>query len=120
MLRTLPISTRNPPLYPHTTLFRSKLARRMSSASRQPPPRLFSPLGVSADARLLPLLLPYYALPRRAGRKHARLEGSSDYDRRRAAVAGPGGSEGCTPGDRLPGGRRSEEATSELQSLMRI
>src|SRR3546814_4800602 len=83
MIRRPPRSTRTDTLFPYTTLFRSPLARQLSS----------EPLhGRCADRHC------------RSAERAARL-GRSDHH---------GG--GQQPG-RLP---RSEEHTSELQSLMRI
>src|SRR3546814_10280143 len=96
MIRRPPRSTRTDTLFPYTTLFRSG----------------DQPAGIRADAR---------------GRRHAARPEPRDhrlarYDLPRAAAHPPracraGAGVGARTGDRV---RRSEEHTSELQSLMRI
>src|SRR3546814_2549356 len=100
MIRLTPISTRTATLFPYTTLFRSAGARgdlRALIAERRrlrrpqcPPPLCFRP----------PVLAP------REGSVAARQHSWAAWRRGRAA--------------RCDAANRSEEHTSELQSLMRI
>src|SRR3546814_8104945 len=96
MLRRPPRPTRTDTLFPYTTLFRSEEGRAL---------RLASP---GAGSRQL------------AARCHAAAEKPSDRCRHRPCGAHAGGDRRRRPG--LPGAAalRSEEHTSELQSLMRI
>src|SRR3546814_5177705 len=91
MIRRPPRSTRTDTLFPYTTLFRSP-AVVLRDLDRQPPLP-----GVETRQRVPPLA------PRPAGAVDP-LQGNRAHQRR---VAGNGG-------------LRSEEHTSELQSLMRI
>src|SRR3546814_3360603 len=101
MIRRPPRSTRTDTLFPYTTLFRSdftELALQLARVST----------GGALIGDLGAILL------ERAGRNHAEIE-----HRRRADEAQ------CKPGHfqysgLLTGRARSEEHTSELQSLMRI
>src|SRR3546814_7811026 len=98
MKRRPPRSTRTDTLFPYTTLFRSL--------------RLVHPGGRRAD----PLRLSAADRGRPAAGDGARVRLAvlrSGARRRPAAVAAP------VLGVRPPGGLRSEEHTSELQSLMR-
>src|SRR3546814_7378412 len=95
MIRRPPRSTRTDTLFPYTTLFRSSRregARRFASAARGPSP--FAHLSGYRHDRL-------HSLPRFARNQHI-------ADRLRACPTSPRSS------------LRSEEHTSELQSLMRI
>src|SRR3546814_5933263 len=92
MLRRPPISTRTDTLFPYTTLFRSGgTIRNRNSDTCHPKER--DPTTGPADHRL-------ECRPAPHKQRHARIE--------------PGSSVG------LGAGLRSEEHTSELQSLMRI
>src|SRR3546814_1831819 len=98
MSRRPPSSTRTDTLFPYTTLFRSRglcpcRAARRTTARRAVPVRRPQPAGCRAGGRRLA-----------------------------ARVAGHAGDGGFDPPDRRHhrGVRRSEEHTSELQSLMRI
>src|SRR3546814_3672253 len=93
MIRRPPRSTRTDTLFPYTTLFRSRMKRRMSAAERT---GVISMAGFMSDFfRFWPVLVLI-----RLNRNDA-------------------GSSGLVP--RTPAGhRRSEEHMSELQSLMRI
>src|SRR3546814_2639436 len=88
MIRRPPRSTRTDTLFPYTTLFRSRCARRPARKGRAEPSLPQSPRLRAADA--LPHLRPPHPVP-----ELHRMDG------------------------RAPP-RRSEEHTSELQSLMRI
>src|SRR3546814_6866894 len=90
MIRRPPISTRTYTLFPYTTLFRSRRTRACLARPRRVP-------------------APRAAAPSRRGR-HA---GNRD-DRRIGARQRP-----LQARDRRAAGTRSEEHTSELQSLMR-
>src|SRR3546814_18300392 len=93
MRRRPPRSTRTDPLFPYTTLFRSEgaLGGRVAAGHPQRHPRLLEDRSRQAGGRGDPVC---------TGRGTAQL-------RRRARPA-------------RRAGRRSEEHTSELQSLMRI
>src|SRR3546814_3824319 len=99
MLRRPPRSTRTDPLLPYTTLFRSGRARR-------------GPAGHLDPAEL----------PRRCRRADALRFAVGSFVSRRgvrlSSAARPPGAGRC--GGASPAGIRSEEHTSELQSLMRI
>src|SRR3546814_6944546 len=112
IIRRPPRSTRTDTLFPYTTLFRS-IQKKLCGAKRKPPTRFDSPLIMKRRCRI--------AGPRKQMRKQRR---DFQHDRRHDPLCPPrrGGL------SRLPqragraddGGARSEEHTSELQSLMRI
>src|SRR3546814_9143189 len=113
MIRRPPRSTRTATLFPYTTLFRSRHHRRPDAdrAGRE----VAVPLGPGAGAGGGLPAAPATRRPARGGEparrepaRRARRAGATAERRRRPA---PGA-------DRLR--RRSEEHTSELQSLMRI
>src|SRR3546814_5131688 len=129
MIRLPPRSTRTDTLFPYTTLFRSvvrNLAQtlavtlRRTCNSHQPPQR------DAAAAQRRPLLPPMGMMPQNLGRMG--LEGMAkrpQLDIRLPDLAPPSLSEPEEAGGDLPPywndeGERSEEHTSELQSLMRI
>src|SRR3546814_4726064 len=93
MIRRPPRSTRTDTLFPYTTLFRSTSARRRAASARD---RTGRPGGACRDG---------------GGRQGG---GSPRHDRRRVGRRARLGAE------RTRRTRRSEEHTSELQSLMRI
>src|SRR3546814_9901684 len=98
MIRLPPRSTRTDTLFPYTTIFRSHHSRddrelRAARAVDEVAPARHRLYDLDRDRR-------GRRFPRR--RLHPRRTGERDADRRRAAD------------------RRSEEHTSELQSLMRI
>src|SRR3546814_3852059 len=95
MIRRPPRSTRTDTLFPYTTLFRSRDVRRHHDQGRPVVLHDGLPHGHDGGKR------------RAEVADHARGAGRI---RRRVAAEGRGGAEG----------RRSEEHTSELQSLMRI
>src|SRR3546814_9467808 len=98
MIRRPPRSTRTDTLFPYTTLFRSALR----APARGPSP---APRSAGIRGRRRPL-----------GRGTARRgRGGAERDRRLGSCGGLVGL-----GDRCSAVRRSEEHTSELQSLMRI
>src|SRR3546814_9471973 len=110
MIRRPPRSTRTDTLFPYTTLFRSVVPAR---ARRQRLDHQRSGLGVALSVRRDPWTEGSgassgdYPLPAQATRR---------AERRRSGAAARGGA-----GDQVQGRtRRSEEHTSELQSLMRI
>src|SRR3546814_2030824 len=94
MIRRPPRSTRTDTLFPYTTLFRSERLRRGLS-------RTLRRGGIPASGR-------------RQG-AHRRSVRSQALGPRRRSIAPPGGG-----GIQRLAGRRSEEHTSELQSLIRI
>src|SRR3546814_3953936 len=95
MIRRPPRSTRTDTLFPYTTLFRSKL--KAGPAPRKLPPNPRSSGGYSGGNKT-----------GSGGRAYSKSKGkSSSYS------SGNGNSQGKVA-------RRSEEHTSELQSLMRI
>src|SRR3546814_5003394 len=100
MIRRPPRSTRTDTLFPYTTLFRSP-------ARPEPPARRRRPRQPAAAAPV--------------GKHHRRGEaagaGRAAADRRTAQRAGRAAGQGTGP---RPRHHRSEEHTSELQSLMRI
>src|SRR3546814_2402372 len=99
MIRRPPRSTRTDTLFPYTTLFRSDIAARAGD------PR------VAAGDR---------ARAQRAFERRPRI-GDRDLHHRRAAPERAAGEiEFFRDGDDAPRKARSEEHTSELQSLMRI
>src|SRR3546814_6023348 len=95
MILRPPISTRTDTLFPYTTLFRSAADPRRGAVAAAAP-------ADSVGQRLRAVAAPG-ADPRRPARRHRRLR----------RVAHGRGLDG-------PFRRRSEEHTSELQSLMRI
>src|SRR3546814_3199811 len=97
MIRRPPRSTRTDTLFPYTTLFRSGEVVESGSPScvRR---RLRTPRAADAAAAA--------AAATAGNRRRPRMPGARGAGRR------------CGQG--RPGGRRSEEHTSELQSLMRI
>src|SRR3546814_14197802 len=100
MIRRPPRSTRTDTLFPYTTLFRSEFSARKSHAGEPP---IESP-GASEKGP-----------SGGTGAAHSgvrRLNGPGSMDRR--------GDADLAVADELPGQVRSEEPTSELQSLMRI
>src|SRR3546814_1292663 len=103
MIRRPPRATRTDTLFPYTTLFRShRVALTRGFASCASP----APLEACRSRRSAP------GFDRRL--RHARAHGHDLWDPPaavRACRLGGGGQ---------PGGARSEEHTSELQSLMRI
>src|SRR3546814_5063413 len=100
MIRRPPRSTRTDTLFPYTTLFRSEVA--VVGHEEQA-------LGVGVES---------------AHREHPRLGGHQLHDRRTAVGVGRGGDHagGLVEQvvDQAGPHARSEEHTSELQSLMRI
>src|SRR3546814_3539809 len=92
MIRRPPRSTRTDTLFPYTTLFRSGAAHRRHLQPRRAGPAVLPLPGV-----------------RRQGRR---------VDPGRRLRAGRGAARGGAGA--VPGALRSEEHTSELQSLMRI
>src|SRR3546814_5789754 len=100
MIRRTPRSTRTYTLFPYTTLFRSAEAA----------------FDVRGDQAARPRALPLVDRARHAGHPQPRRH------LRRPALGrrGPSGSARGGEGLDRPATRRSEEHTSELQSLMRI
>src|SRR3546814_4192725 len=104
MIRRPPRSTRTDTLFPYTTLFRSRqpFARRPRGGGREACRQYEDPRALRLAA---------------AGDGYARLALRAGSDplpaRARRREAGQGGAA-------RPGAERSEEHTSELQSLMRI
>src|SRR3546814_9534051 len=96
MLRRPPRSTRTDTLFPYTTLFRSELAEAVAHVHRGRHPRQVGVAGVRED--------------RGDAGAHvvAALQGHLPH------------AHAFDVGDRVQASRRSEEHTSELQSLMRI
>src|SRR3546814_10059330 len=94
MIRRPPRSTRTDTLFPYTTLFRSDIVRSVA----MPPPTLSRTIGRQGNIR--------QTVPHGSA---AMLRGSHDIETRRAAHQ-----------HFRTYFRRSEEHTSELQSLMRI
>src|SRR3546814_4881550 len=91
MIRRPPRSTRTDTLFPYTTLFRSNRANRDCCAPATAPPPMPAPsTGLRRGQNPPPPLAHRAGTPAARGRAHA------------------------------PSPRRSEEHTSELQSLMRI
>src|SRR3546814_5027601 len=99
MIRRPPRSTRTDTLFPYTTLFRSYRARARNLYARGRRKGRFSRRSRDAPDR------PRHAAPRRIRPYGRRLGG------------GDGGARSESP---CIAGHRSEEHTSELQSLMRI
>src|SRR3546814_9940804 len=94
MIRRPPRTTRTDTLFPYTTLFRS-IARIFLAIELQRDGAGLGPVAADADQQVVPAVMTLCA----------------DRDRR----VGYGGL-----GDQAVAGVRSEEHTSELQSLMRI
>src|SRR3546814_10045812 len=117
MIRRPPRSTRTDTLFPYTTLFRSRHAARLCRAGRRPRGRLVRAPAAPAlragashqAAQLAALSLSLHLRP-------ARPPAVSGFDL--AHVLAPGARRRGDPD--LDRGQRSEEHTSELQSLMRI
>src|SRR3546814_6681642 len=113
MSRTPPRSTLTDPLLPSTTLFRSHRKRRARiSGGQAPRPRRLDPHPVARAAH-----------PRRGDGQVAALQGSHDpVGELRGAAEGMDDAPLCHGVERPQdaGRKRSEEHTSELQSLMRI
>src|SRR3546814_8442544 len=100
MIRRPPESTRTDTLFPYTTLFRSAGTHLPPRSSRRSPVfGLTAVLGAPPE--------PPPARPFAGGRLPSRVSLRSDTSARR-------------PATRVRSRRRSEEHTSELQSLMRI
>src|SRR3546814_3338709 len=97
MIRRPPRSTRTDPLFPSTTLFRSPLLSRSAQTVTVAPASAPVPVKVRLSA----------------------LVKSSEFDLPRSEASARSGAEGAAGGAALTV-RRSEEHTSELQSLMRI
>src|SRR3546814_3568674 len=114
MIRRPPRSTRTDTLFPYTTLFRSPgTARRASGGRSLHAWESVQPLR-SVPLRLR-LVVPQAGARRQAG--HA----VASRCLWRTAVGAPSGARGSGAGRAgLAGNARSEEHTSELQSLMRI
>src|SRR3546814_9795400 len=107
MIRRPPRSTRTDTLFPYTTLVRSRRPHPVDDADAAHRSRILQPrFGLRAKNRPTPSTLV--------------------YDRRRPFRSAPGGRHRLTLADpprragSEKGVRRSEEHTSELQSLMRI
>src|SRR3546814_1098180 len=102
MIRRPPRSTRTDTLFPYTSLFRSRSARRRPCAGLRPkrgsPCRRRWRRGRGGAGRVAPPSLPAFLPP----------------------LQGEGFKAGFVEGDGSEPGNRSEEHTSELQSLMRI
>src|SRR3546814_4674712 len=131
MLRRPPRSTRTDTLFPYTTLFRSRLAPRRSRRrrDRRAPPACRALPDAGRGGRRA--ALPHQA--RAALVVRSRTDGLAVRPAARHPAAAVGGAAGLLPQarrliDRLLSpfrfraapGTRSEEHTSELQSLMRI
>src|SRR3546814_3379324 len=99
MIRRQPRSTRTDTLFPYTTLFRSRRNRCGSEAPSSPCSTAPPPRGTGGRARPV---------------RH----GQSCHERREWSWSRPWLGEDAHPPARS--GARSEEHTSELQSLMRI
>src|SRR3546814_1901337 len=108
MIRRPPRSTRTDTLFPYTTLFRS-------SKSAQPTPNLPLPICILhyARSRVAAEAPRYHWHLRIFGRYTARVARSRDFH----GIEFP--CRGCRPESRSRKSCRSEEHTSELQSLMR-
>src|SRR3546814_3533936 len=104
MIRRPPRSTRTDTLFPYTTLFRSP-RRRPDRPADVSDPGLQRPAGLAAARRGLAELPPHRRRPGAAGH----LPGDAQ-----------GGLRGASRGLQTVRESRSEEHTSELQSLMRI
>src|SRR3546814_9463947 len=118
MIRRPPRSTRTDTLFPYTTLFRSVAAGSSSPASRSSSPPMPSPEYRSALRSEAQCLSPEMAL--RRWRSDARTDSAAQVPDITEYT------QNCQSRQNeiflsysLPGGR-SEEHTSELQSLMRI
>src|SRR3546814_2705998 len=113
MIRRPPRSTRTDTLFPYTTLFRSIAARRNGRGFERGGRELRD------GATRIPALYPTSDMGRAHDPRSAAIGGSCE-DRRLAQVDG-GGTHTATEAGSLGAPRgRSEEHTSELQSLMRI
>src|SRR3546814_1104018 len=107
MIRRPPRSTRTDTLFPYTTLFRSHGGRR--EGDEHPPARRHRGRCLRGDAqRARQDAADAGAHPAVGASEHARRRAAAGGEQRRAL---PEDSSGCA---------RSEEHTSELQSLMRI
>src|SRR3546814_9433043 len=108
MIRRPPRSTRTDTLFPYTTLFRSRIDASIGLAK--------APAGAIA--------VPLCAVQRLGAQGHAGDRGIVGIDRDLGglfrAAAGATLHRGGAAGHRRRQARRSEEHTSELQSLMRI
>src|SRR3546814_3769243 len=109
MIQRPPRSTRTDPLFPYTTLFRSDRNLPSNSPWRQCPPSVGSPRATPVNRRAVPQR-------RRADRKD-RVQ--SLACRTSHAIAF-GNCKGILIMGEFLSVERSEEHTSELQSLMRI
>src|SRR3546814_1008986 len=103
MIRRPPRSTRTDTLFPYTTRFRSAGLRGADRRRRLPLLHHPRPQGLAERPLAEGEPRGAAAALRRRLRAEARFPGARDHPQRRRAVA-----------------RRSEEHTSELQSLMRI
>src|SRR3546814_9828909 len=117
MIRRPPRSTRTDTLFPYTTLFRSDQADDPALGPRghhdrgdgQPGASLLVPAGPQRHRSLQPAAQTAYGIAVGLGLE----EGVLAVDGHGTTLVRPGDGE-------LPLGARSEEHTSELQSLMRI
>src|SRR3546814_8769650 len=124
MIRQPPRSTRTYTLFPDTTLFRSTPATSARSCCGRrwprpsPPPRCSPPAASAPASRSLPR----WPSGRRAcgpARCGSRWRRPTCRPRRSSSSSTPARATPCARGP-SPASRRSEEHTSELQSLMRI
>src|SRR3546814_9195987 len=119
MIRRPPRSTRTDTLFPYTTLFRSadlallQLSRQRAAVHSQPP-RGLRDIEAGFDERLVDML-PLDGLDRRGSRADRRVDVALGTSERRLDIVGV-----RRLGEIIGGAQRSEEHTSELQSLMRI
>src|SRR3546814_2326760 len=116
MIRRPPRSTRTDTLFPYTTLFRSPLHPR---GARRRPRRLYSARLRRGAAEALDLSL-RLSDPQPAAQAERALGAGRLLVHRYLHAAEPQRLAGRAPGRRLRADGRSEEHTSELQSLMRI
>src|SRR3546814_1295565 len=109
MMRRPPSTTRTDTLFPYTTLFRSSRCHAERGAGHRTPPRAISSLCVSWHFGM-------------GARQLSRIGGPPNLLRKSAPPppANAAASRSLTAGAGAHAGCRSEEHTSELQSLMRI
>src|SRR3546814_6197132 len=119
MLRLPPGSTRPEPLFPYTTPFRSEIVRVQTTAVvERPACNLLRDQRPERLERVGPIHLEGDVFRPVAHRGLDGLERRAHLDAHGAPTAG--GSSCSVQLPSVPGSMRSEEHTSELQSLMRI
>src|SRR3546814_1384989 len=110
MIRRPPRSTRTDTLFPYTTLFRSHISRQ----------RTGRPAGKGLSGQTNSSARRFPTSPWGINARETKRNGKCDEETGRDCRDGAGNADAIGSGGALCNHRRSEEHTSELQSLMRI